>query len=196
MAEELRTEGSRIIFEPNSVKDERTAKRAVKASHIVKYSTERIRTFSDAIGDTAGQILIETSGEEGLQSRTPTQDWTSLPAIPAETIIDAAGSGDWVTTGIIHAFLHSSNDSQNGINDATLDEGLRLGQALATLNCGFAGARGLTDHVDAKTALRLAHAALRENQPVSVDSTRVRIQDSAEVCMSCAWTSIKAQVPA
>jgi fructokinase len=69
--------------------------------------------------------------------------------MPAPRVIDSAGAGDMVTSGLIHVLL------QHGmpvLDVPTLETGLRFGQTLAALNCGFVGARGL-------------FAALRQHNP-------------------------------
>ncbi|NSX56106.1 hypothetical protein HRQ87_15020 [Sulfitobacter sp. 1151] len=92
------------------------------------------------------KIIIETHGADGLKVRWRSR-WSALPAITANRVVDAAGSGDWCTAALIHTIGEGGSKALESLNKARLDYGLRLGQALAAINCGFEGARGAIDQL-------------------------------------------------
>src|ERR1035441_567329 len=56
--------------------------------------------------------------------------------------MDAAGSGDWCTAGILDKLGKSGLRGLRTINRNMLNSALAYGQALAAWNCRFEGARG------------------------------------------------------
>ena len=89
-------------------------------------------------------LEIETMGDVGLRYKArflKHSKWKKLPGIPAANLIDAAGSGDWLSAGLAH-MLHNI-ESLEHLTTERLEYALNFGQALASLNCGYAGARGM-----------------------------------------------------
>ena len=87
---------------------------------------------------------IHTRGKDGLRYRAPAlsqNKWKELPAFGVDGLVDAAGSGDWLTAGLIHK-LGQKNMLQN-ITNKHLRDALYFGQCLSALNCLYSGARGL-----------------------------------------------------
>lgn len=149
LSEWARESGALVVFEPSSIGDERQFQKAVDTAHILKYSHDRLGHLPDLAKVSGPRIVIETHGAEGLNVRWRSR-WSTLPAIKADCLVDAAGSGDWCTAGIIHAIGEGGSKALETLSKNRLDYGLRLGQALAAINCGFEGARGAMDRLDIK----------------------------------------------
>jgi fructokinase len=171
LAEQARANGALTVFEPSSVGvDELLFRRALHASHVVKYSADRIASsVLPALG--AGFVEIQTMGSEGLRFRMRSLDpsWVSLPAIRTPAVVDTAGAGDWCTAGFLHVLsqhLHGGTLSDFGYNHVY--GALRGGQAVAALNCLHTGARGLMRHVD---ALRLRSMLLQLSELGAIGAT-------------------------
>lgn len=149
LSEWAREKGALVVFEPSSIGDERQFQKAVDTAHILKYSHDRLGHVPDLAKVSGPKVVIETHGAEGLYVRWRSR-WSTLPAIKAHRLLDAAGSGDWCTAGIIHAIGEGGSKALETLSKDRLDYGLRLGQALAAINCGFEGARGAMNRLDIK----------------------------------------------
>ena len=134
--------GALVMFEPSSITDERAFQRAVDTADILKYSHERLGHVPDLSTVSHPRLVIETFGEDGLHVRWRGR-WSRLPAFEAPAFRDAAGSGDWCTAGLLHCIAETGNVTFASWRKQDVERGLRFGQALAALNCGFEGARGL-----------------------------------------------------
>lgn len=141
LARRAKEEGALILFEPSSVGDERHFKDALSLCHVLKYSNERLGHLSDLKAAHDPLLIIETLGRDGLQFRWK-DVWTKLEAFPVVALKDAAGAGDWCTAGFLHAIGQTGAQSFRARTKAEIVHGLRLGQALAAINCQFDGARG------------------------------------------------------
>ncbi len=140
--------GSLVVFEPSGVGDSAQFREAWSASHVVKYSHERLAELPDGLEFGPNLLLqVETLGAEGLRYRARFRKqvispWQTLPAVKAPSLKDTAGAGDWATTGLLHRLGRAG---ATGFRNATPEEvlaALQFGQALAAWNCAFAGARG------------------------------------------------------
>ena len=134
--------GALVVFEPPSIGDERAFQRAVDLCDVLKYSNDRLGHLPDLAAANHPSLIVETMGADGLRVRWR-KNWTCLPAFEASVFKDAAGSGDWCTAGLIHAIGAKGRQGLAVLRKDDIERGLRFGQALATLNCGFEGARGL-----------------------------------------------------
>lgn len=166
LAQRSRANGALVVFEPSGIKDERLFSECLKAAHAVKYSNERLEGIHDIVAKAKVPIEIETLGVEGLRVRIRANGrvgpWKDLPAFSAPDVRDAAGSGDWCTAGMIHSLMTSGMTVEQLVKDSdTVVLAIRYGQALAALNCGFEGARGLMYAADAKGVLSLAAAIVK-----------------------------------
>ncbi len=147
MAKACAEKGALIIFEPSGVGDPKLYREALGISHILKYSYERKKNMRE-IGPVEGPPLeIETLGREGIRYRSnlpfcKTNGWQQISAYKIEHIVDSVGSGDWCTSGIIHILGQKGSKEFQNISASDLLNAIRFGQALATWNCGFEGARG------------------------------------------------------
>lgn len=142
MARRFKARGAAVFFEPPKFLDNPAFAKCLETADIVKYCQESGRA-------RAGTALeIRTMGEEGLAYRSGRGAWKRMDAIPAK-LVDAAGSGDWLSAGLIHGMF-------GGRRPLGLEPALRFGQALASINCGFAGARGAMYSVPRARLLALA----------------------------------------
>jgi fructokinase len=151
LATELRKHGAVIVFEPSSVGDPKLFREAWTAAHIVKYSHERLRDIADvefARGERDRVLLeVETLGRAGVryQSRLPraaTRGWVTMEAFSPMGLKDAAGAGDWCTAALIDKLAQGGLLGFRKISGGELKDSVRFGQALASWNCRFEGARG------------------------------------------------------
>lgn len=142
LARRFASDGAVVVFEPSASSDIRLFREALRICHILKYSSQRVRAFADLLRSSKAWLEIETRGEEGLRYRTTlplcsSSGWHDAPAFEVDSIVDAAGSGDWCTAGILSKL---ANRGQEGLAVATpdsLESALRYGQALSAWNCRF-----------------------------------------------------------
>lgn len=166
LARMSRATGSLVVFEPSGIKDERLFGDCLKTAHIVKYADDRIQGIHDLVGSAKVPIEIETQGVKGLRLSVRMNGrrgaWKNFPSFSAATLSDAAGSGDWLTAGMIRSLMASGGSVAKKVNDGrAIGLAIQQGQVLAALNCGFEGARGLMYAVDAKRVLDLVEAVVK-----------------------------------
>lgn len=194
LAQKSRENGALVVFEPSGVKDERLFAGCMKTSHVVKYANDRIEGVHDLAATAKVPIEIETLGVDGLRLRVRTNGrigaWRNLSAFSAPELRDAAGSGDWTTAGLIHGLMTngaSVDEVMSDLNAVVL--ATRQGQALAALNCGFEGARGLMYAANAKRVLDLAGAIVNGTKEPNVDALqsnqRANARSDDETCLTC-----------
>lgn len=160
LAEAASRNGALVVFEPSGVGDPALFREAWSIAHVVKYSHERLRDIADLglkRSEKGGVLLeVETLGGEGIRYRSQipkgkTNGWRELSAFSPQALQDAAGSGDWCTAGILHKLGRGGLKSFRSTDTERLHDAIRYGQALATWNCGFEGARGGMYRVDKPT---------------------------------------------
>jgi fructokinase len=193
-AQKSRAKGALVVFEPSGIKNERLFAECLKAAHVVKYANERIQGVHDVVAKAKVSIEIETLGAKGLRLRVRTNGrvgaWKNLPAFSAPELRDAAGSGDWTTAGLIHGLMTSGASVEKVLADSNaVHLATRQGQALAALNCGFEGARGLMYAADARRVLDLAGAVIKGTKEPSVaalpSKTRANGRSDEKTCLTC-----------
>lgn len=139
--------GAIIYFEP-SIFDGPLFDEALALTSILKYSSDRLGAELDERVAASAAIAIVTHGEDGLEVRHGHERvWSA--AIPAAIVMDACGSGDMVSVGLIDWLLARPASVRHSLSIHDLMSGVVAGQRLAAENCGFAGARGLFKHRDA-----------------------------------------------
>lgn len=142
MARKSKEQNSFVFFEPSSYKDDKIHNQCLSYADIVKFSNDRITNFQELFPVCQRELEIMTMGDEGLVYRLKNQrKWTNVPAYEISCLVDAAGSGDWCTAGIIYQLFGQINDSI--FEPQNVERTLNFGQALAALNCSFMGARGV-----------------------------------------------------
>ena len=160
--------GALVVFEPPKLLENKNFEACLEISDIFKhcYNAE-LETCHYA----RPPLEIQTRGKMGLRYRSSMlsqTEWTELPAFDVNGLVDAAGSGDWLTAGLIHALR------QNGVGgiftDKSLQEALCFGQCLAALNCLCSGARGLMYRVS------LAQLRILVSEIMSDKSVRLTLE--------------------
>jgi len=139
--------GALVMFEPCGIGNPIQFRQAWQTAHVVKYSHERLSELPEMNVESSPLLVIETLGDAGLRYRHVSSGrqamrWVDLEAIPVEGLQDSAGAGDWCTAGFLSktaaggrkGFARASNDQ--------IRQALRYGQALASWNCRYEGARG------------------------------------------------------
>lgn len=194
LAQTSRANGALVVFEPSGIRDERLFAECLKAAHVVKYANDRIEGVHEVVAKAKVPIEIETLGAKGLRIRVRTSGrvgaWKDLPAFSAPELRDAAGSGDWTTAGLIYALMTHGPAVEKVVTDLNaVILATRHGQALAALNCGFEGARGLMYAADAKRVLDLAGAIVKGTEEPKVAalhaSKRANIRSEDKTCLAC-----------
>lgn len=146
LAAKAAAEGAVVMFEPSGRGDEKQFKEALTIAHVVKYADQRMADLAG--GEIRGNLRLEvqTLGSAGLRFRLPRNrlnaDWRTMAAVPASTVVDSCGSGDWCTAGVLTKL---AVDGLAALDQATIPavtSALKYGQELAAWNCGFEGARG------------------------------------------------------
>ena len=192
-AQVLKTSGAIIVFEPPRLKIEKAFQLAVGIADIVKVAAESASIYLDR-WMSEGSLAIVTNGASGLSYRANKfngiiTDWLWMPSIQLTRILDACGSGDWLTAGFLHAFL-AVNDLSEEV-EGKLAAALKYGQALASLNCLLPGARGLSrvfDHAEISdmAAITLAKGlAAIEPQVIKRSRKTGKLRDIKAVCGYC-----------
>lgn len=192
LAEYYSQKGAVVVFEPSVPANAESLGRAAAVAHVIKHSDDRSVGGLDDIGvrPRRGQLRIVTHGAEGLELRLGAGRRRRFAAL-ATLAVDTGGAGDWTTAGFISVAVRRGQ-----LQEGFIDDGVRLGQALAALNCTAVGARGLMC-LSRRTVLQRARTVLkeggvtteprfRESQPTEVGyacSTCLLPQASARVAM-------------
>jgi len=138
---------SLIVFEPSGTNDPKLFREALKYTHVLKYSHQRVRSFSDLLAKSSPLLQIETLGEDGLRYKCNLPEvshpgWRHLDGFDVSSLKDSSGSGDWCTAGILSKIGTSGARGLDASDEDEIVDALRYGQAVAAWNCSFEGARG------------------------------------------------------
>ena len=138
MARHFGEMGSVVVFEPQRINNKRIFAECLKATDVLKHC--RRQAERDADHGIIPPLEIQTMGSDGLRYRAGFLNggWRHMVAVKAAGIVDAAGSGDCLTAGFLNMIGRPWDSTRQEIEKA-----LRFGQALAAINCGFAGPRGI-----------------------------------------------------
>ena len=100
IAKGLKERGSLIYFEPSKISSSADHE-AISISDIIKFSDENIPdvSFTDAYND---KLFIQTLGAKGVRFKFHNQPWLTLTGIPAMSVVDTEGAGDWFTATLIN----------------------------------------------------------------------------------------------
>jgi fructokinase len=185
LAKHARDSGALIVFEPASVGDEKKFQTAVDCCDVLKYSQERLGNMPDLAVAQTPKLIVETRGEAGLRFRWRNR-WAHLNAIMLDEPIDAAGSGDWCTAGLIHWIGRQGVAGFSRLRKAEIVTALRTGQALASINCQFYGARGAMMILSLRQINRqLQQISLRANDPFVEEIGTAHGTKPPEFCRHC-----------
>jgi len=133
-----------IVFEPSTIGcDEAAFAQALKCVDVLKYADDRISDMAQFEFDV--DLEICTQGSNGLKFRSNSVPgaWHHVEAFDVPFISDTAGAGDWCTSGFLYAMFGEMFERGTISSISHISESLRIGQALAALNCMSRGARGL-----------------------------------------------------
>lgn len=187
--------GALVVFEPCGVGDPRLFEEAWSAAHVVKYSNDRLRDIADLDLQACVRndllLEVETLGAWGLRYRcrlknASTKRWRTMKVIPADSVMDTAGSGDWCTAGIIQKLARGGHCGFSKVTEDRLTEALRYGQALATWNCAFEGSRAGMYHMSRQKfegQIRSLLAGRRIRRPVKESGSTS--EDLRHLCPAC-----------
>lgn len=147
LASECKRNGSLVVFEPSGLGDPKHFQECLEIADIVKYSDQRLKGLSKVTDKFAVPLEVETLGANGLRYRRKAKGarrtkWYHLPPFELPKMVDAAGAGDWCTAGLINMIGRDGPGRFESLNREIVEDGLRVGQVLATINCGYLGARG------------------------------------------------------
>ena len=182
-------QNSLIMFEPPKfINNDKTFLKCLKISDIVKhcYTDKEKSKFCDI--DIP--LEIQTNGAQGLRYKAKfldKQSWKNLDAKPVDNLVDAAGSGDWLTAGLIH-LLHNRK-SFNHLSVEKLEYMLNFSQILASLNCNFLGARGMMYYLSKDDLFKIALKKIKHknNHTITFEHIKKNIPLSklASKCKIC-----------
>jgi len=188
LARRSRAQGALVFFEPSGIGDEEMFVECVRVAHVLKYSHERLSDLDAPLKGSTVELEIETQGERGLRFRTRKGArigaWHSLAALEAPSVVDTAGSGDWCTAGLMER-IGSHRNAVAALGDIEeIKEALRFGQALAALNCGYEGARGLM-YVATRSAVLKTVEKLLADEVAKLPTSRTSEPDASKPCVVC-----------
>lgn len=151
LAEYFAHRGALVVFEPSLVSsDADLFRRAVTTADIVKYADDRLDSV-DSLSRRSIPLEIQTMGSRGLKFRASSitrGQWVKVEAFDLPHVVDAAGSGDWCTVGIIRALSGVQRNTLEHLSIERLHGAMVYGQALAALNCLTVGAQGLLQRLN------------------------------------------------
>ncbi|HEV2296469.1 MAG TPA: PfkB family carbohydrate kinase [Tepidisphaeraceae bacterium] len=146
LAEHARDAGAVVVFEPSAESDPSLLDDALATAHVVKVAADRLRGNGSVLRAQRPTLLIETLGAKGLRysakARAGKRVWKTLSAFPVNELRDSAGAGDWCTAGIISRLGQLGVDGLATASAQTLEDAIRLGQAMAAWTCRYDGPRG------------------------------------------------------
>lgn len=161
IASHLKDQGAVIVFEPPKfLREDKTFLKCIEISDIVKHCYEQAKDTGES--GISIPLEIQTMGENGLQYKAKFlkhRTWKKLSAIPTHNLVDAAGSGDWLTAGLIHTLR--SYRSLDRLTEENLVHALDFGQTLASLNCNYEGARGMMYNLSKEKLFKIATKKLK-----------------------------------
>lgn len=177
-----------MFFEPSGIGDEEMFAECVRVAHVLKYSHERLSDLDGPLKGSTVELEIETRGEQGLRFRNRKGSrmgaWHSLASLEAPSVIDTSGSGDWCTAGLMER-IGSRRNAVATLGDVEeIKEALRFGQALAALNCGYEGARGLM-YVATRAAVLKTVEKLLADEVANLPTSRASEPDASKPCVVC-----------
>ncbi len=171
----LKQHNAIIVFEPPKFLSNSLFLQCLKIADIVKHCYNR-STSLEKLGISV-PLEIQTMGESGLQYKTNflrDTGWKTLSSFPVNNLVDAAGSGDWSSAGMIHCLQDCKNIRL--VSRKRLENALNFGQALASHNCNYIGARGMMYYLPQKTIIKLAKRRMKNRQlPINLKSKKIKI---------------------
>ena len=191
LAQNLKNQGSIIFFEPPKfLPDDKNFMKCLQIADIVKHCYDQGKETEQS--EIKIPLEIQTMGKDGLQYRAQILQqgtWKKMNAFPAFNLVDAAGSGDWLSAGLIHILFQ--NKSKFTPTKKKLEFALRFGQALASLNCNFIGARGLMYNLPKSKLFLLTDKIMKNKEILSINTSTKNLKATllAKKCKICLCTN-------
>ena len=184
LAKTLKEKNTIIFFEPPKFLDDHVFLECLRIADIVKHCYNQSKEIENS--DIKIPLEIQTKGEEGLRYKAQflkQKSWQPMNAFSVTNLVDAAGSGDWLTAGIIH--LIGQNISKTP-SQKKLETALRFGQALASLNCNFVGARGIMYNMTKSRVFSLVDKTMFTNELPEINITsKPRVKLTSKLSSKC-----------
>jgi sugar/nucleoside kinase (ribokinase family) len=180
--------GAVVAFEPTTMGDERQFEKAVRLSHIVKYSHERLSPLSTELQQLP-LLIIETLGQEGLRYRSNLESckstkWRSVEPFAVPNLLDSAGAGDWCSAAVISKLAASRLSGLQRSTASDVESAIMYGQAAAAWSCRFESPRGGMYRAGLDTFRRDIHRIVTlQSLSESVKFRRRQIEGATGLCM-------------
>lgn len=148
LAKHFKSQGAIIYFEPSAKAKMQQLESALELSDIIKYSNESVLIdCKDVSSYTSAFLEIQTLGSKGLRYRSHSDstignEWKFLQPFENKNLVDTCGCGDWTTSGIISKLCNRKIEELYSVTEDVVTSAMIFGQALASWNCNFLGARG------------------------------------------------------
>jgi fructokinase len=184
LAEEYAHRGTIVVFEPATRGRADLVARAYAAASIVKCANDSATDVRALLRQRDERTFILTNGGDGVRFRHRLGGIRHVRALSVAQVIDAAGAGDWTTTGLLHALL-AAEPTARRFSEQQIRDAIGWGQAVAALNCAWRGARGIARARDAATVSREAAALLAGTTMVQSASERFSARVSGPLCRVC-----------
>jgi sugar/nucleoside kinase (ribokinase family) len=199
-AEAMAELGALIVFEPAGIGDPKLFDEALRLTHVLKYSRDRLPGLADRESGHRVLLEIETQGAEGLRYRSTvlrTYAWRRSKSVHATVVADTAGAGDWCTAALLSRLGTGGLAGIEAATPSSLHEAIRFAQASAALACAYEGARGVMDVLSREAFIESADALLDSRsdartsltpaeEPVTTPLTQPRTPRTFEdVCPAC-----------
>ncbi|MDD2986138.1 carbohydrate kinase family protein [Flavobacterium sp.] len=179
LAKYYKSKGALIVFEPSSIKDDKQFVECLDIPHIIKFSSDRIKNYSDLFPVPIAQLEIETLGKDGLRYRLKSDKnpyWKTIPSFKFEDIKDTAGAGDWCTAGIINELGFDGLESFMKSDKSEIERALTIGQVMGGINCSYDGARGIMYNMSYQSFIDVAQAILNQNKKIpTIEQSPIKI---------------------
>lgn len=178
LAKYYKSKGALVIFEPSSYKLDKQFTECLEIAHVIKFSSDRIKNFSELHPNPIALLEIETLGEAGLKYRlksSPDSKWKIIPSFSFEDINDSAGAGDWCTAGIINELGYDGINSFNKADNDSIEKALLIGQVFGGINCRYDGARGIMYNMTYDSFIGIAEAILNKKHIPAPENSDVEI---------------------
>lgn len=152
LAKYYKSQGALIYFEPSSMAENKQFEECLNVADVFKYSSDRIKNYANKYPSQRVPLEIETLGKDGVRFRysqdLSSKKWVTIPGYQISYVVDAAGSGDWFSAGLISIIGKTGLKSFKKSNEKDIIAAIKYGQALGALNCFFDGARGIMYSID------------------------------------------------
>ncbi len=111
-----------------------------------------------------------------------------MNAFPGRKLEDAAGAGDWCSSGIIYQLVRNKKREFHRLKYEDIEFALNFGQALASLNCYYVGARGIMYNLTKKRFNNSITQIWKGNSPISnfKNKENYKVLGSwSKICSNC-----------